>query len=76
MYQKQTLIGDPQSAPAPFKWIRKYACLKKVDWLIQERLNTRDPMKRDNFFAEYEKCFLCEEGTDETMMYFLSCAPS
>lgn len=41
---------------------------KKVDWLIQERLDTRDPMKRENFFVEYGKCVLCEEGTDETMM--------
>jgi hypothetical protein len=43
--------------------------------LLQGRLNTKDMMKRKNFYVEYTDCVLCEECPEEDHMHlFFECS--
>jgi hypothetical protein len=71
-------ITKPPTAPAPYKWIWKSCCLPKQKFffwvLVQDRLNTKELMRRKNFFVESKYCVLCDEQIEESMFHlFFSC---
>jgi hypothetical protein len=71
-------ITKPNIAPAPFMWIWDSACLPKHKFffwlLIQDRLNTKELMKRKKFFVDNQRCILCDDNTEECMTHlFFEC---
>jgi hypothetical protein len=71
------LVNSPV-APAPFRWIWKSACLPKHKFffwlLIQDRLNTKMHMVKNNLFVDSQHCVLCNEDTQENMIHlFFQC---
>ena len=67
------LMGNPVDAPKPYQWIWKSRSLPKQKFffwlLLQDRLNTRDLLKRKNFYIETSKCELCDDEPNEHLMH-------
>jgi hypothetical protein len=71
-------ITKPNIAPAPFMWIWNSACLPKHKFffwlLLQDRLNTKELMKRKKFFVDNQRCVLCDDNAEEYMTHlFFQC---
>jgi hypothetical protein len=54
----------------------QYSQTKVIAWLLlQGRLNTKDMMKKKNFYVEFTDCVLCEECSEEDPMHlFFECS--
>jgi hypothetical protein len=71
-------ITKPHAAPAPYKWIWKSCCLPKQKFffwlLLQDRLNTKELVRRKNFYVKSKYCVSCDEQVEESMIHlFFSC---
>ena len=74
---KHILIGTRQVHSA-FKWLWKSSCQPKRKFffwlLLQDRLSTREILKRRNMELQCYDCVLCHLDTEESLMHlFFSC---
>jgi hypothetical protein len=71
-------IKGNQQAPPPFQWIWKSHCQDKHKvffWLLlNDRLNTRNLLRRKQFNAPNVECVMYRHGVEETIKHlFLEC---
>ena len=73
-----SLIGE-HSTPKPILDIWKTCCVprqKFFAWLLlYGKLNTKDMMKKKNFFVQFSNCILCDTCPEECIMHlFFECS--
>jgi hypothetical protein len=69
----QSIIGHTQALD-PFQWLWKSRCQGKHKvffWLLNDRLNTRNLLRRKHFSIPSVNCVLCSHGMEETIKHLI-----